>query len=352
MKKKNKKPKELMIKSVMEDLQKEMNEASLHQYEGDDRDKDPTALATAVLNPIGGTGISSSHKLRERTATVEIPQGLELSEKQKNAYAKSSSSSSKPVDDDKTAIVNQSPSQPAAAPRQSDHTHVVVGAKAPVTSKPEQKISYGGPSRSSGFEAQFMQAENLKIAQQRIIELEKDIEKLRKENEILASAGELSQSKTEDLLSRINQLERHKNELRETSASELQIFRDGMAVKESEIHRLRSKVEELESRLANDLRKIRVRERELENRLELSKMEKMALLKSKDETILELKRKTEALDIETENYRNKILELNQKIESNQDQFARTVRALRIALTNLEVNENTSSITIAPFKKAE
>ena len=45
-------------------------------------------------------------------------------------------------------------------------------------------------------------------------------------------------------------------------------------------------------------------------------------------------------------------ELNQKIEANQEQFARTVRALRIALTNLEVNENTSSITIAPFKKAE
>ena len=125
-----------------------------------------------------------------------------------------------------------------------------------------------------------------------------------------------------------------------------------MNVKESEIHRLRAKVEELESRLSNDLRKIRVRERELENRLELSKMEKMALLKSKDETILDLKRKTDSMDIEIESYQNRINELNQKIEANQEQFARTVRALRIALTNLEVNENTSSITIAPFKKAE
>ena len=350
MKKKNKKPKELMIKSVMEDLQKEMGEPSLsYQYV---EEKNSTAFSDAVLNPIG----ENKPVGPERTGTIEIPDGLQLSDAQKNAYVKSSS---KPSDDDKTTLVGgqpqavkPTPSAPVPASSHSDHTHVV-GARAPTASpRVEQKISYGGPSRSSGYEAQFMQAENLKIAQQRIVELERDIEKLRKENEILASAGENSRQKTEDLLTRINNLERQKNDLKETSNSELQIFRDGMAVKESEIHHLRSKVSELESRLSNDLRKIRVRERELENRLELLKMEKMALLKSKDETILELKRRVESMDIENENHQNRIHELNQKIEANQEQFARTVRALRIALTNLEVNENTSSITIAPFKKAE
>jgi DNA-binding XRE family transcriptional regulator len=87
--------------------------------------------------------------------------------------------------------------------------------------------------------------------------------------------------------------------------------------------------------------------------LELSKAEKTTLLRSKDENILELKRRTETLESEIENYQNKIIELGQKLELNQDQFARTVRALRLALTNLEVSDGTNpSITIAPLKKAE
>ena len=79
---------------------------------------------------------------------------------------------------------------------------------------------------------------------------------------------------------------------------------------------------------------------------------KTALIRSKDETILELKRRSEILEGDIESFQHKILELNQRIESNQEQFGRTVRALRIALTNLEVNENTSSITLAPLKKAD
>jgi len=76
-------------------------------------------------------------------------------------------------------------------------------------------------------------------------------------------------------------------------------------------------------------------------------------LRTKDEAILELKRKTENLQAEIESYQNKIIELGQKIEANQDQFARTVRALRLALTNLEVSEGTAtSITLTPIKKAD
>lgn len=339
-----------MIKSVIEDLEKEMAEPSIRDEKT--AHKKAEMFARAALNPDGDVSDKTRNQpSTDATGTVEIPAGLVLSEDQKKAYVKHSSPKpvAKPADDEKTHLVNAKPGV------DNEKTNLIgfsSPAPAPVPPKAEQKVSFGGQSRSSGYEAQFMQAENLKIAQQRIIELEKDIEKLRKENEILSSAGELSHQKIEDFLGRINNLERQKNELKDTSVSELQIFRDGLSAKESEINRLRSKVSELESRLSNDLRKIRVRERELENRLELSKMEKMALLKSKDETILDLKRKNDTLVVELENYQSKILELNQKIESNQEQFARTVRALRIALTNLEVNENTSSITIAPFKKAE
>jgi hypothetical protein len=43
-----------------------------------------------------------------------------------------------------------------------------------------------------------------------------------------------------------------------------------------------------------------------------------------------------------------VLELNKTIDVNQEQFKRTVRALRLALSNLEVKEE----SIVPLKKAE
>lgn len=267
--------------------------------------------------------------------------------------------------DDKTTVLsdkNSNTNSEQEEPSQiSDKTYVAPRVQStPQKSNrdfAEAKVSFGAakPQGKGGsqFDAQFAQAENLKFAQSRIIELEKDLEKIRKENEMLASANEIAKQKLEDLGHKIQQVEKLRNDLKYQNESELTIFKDGLVSKDAEIHRLRTKTEELESRLASDLKKIRVRERELENRLELSKLEKTALTRAKDETILELKRHIEHLSSELEGYQTKVIELNSKIEGSQEQFGRTVRALRLALANLEVNsENTSSITIAPYKKAE
>jgi predicted nucleic acid-binding Zn-ribbon protein len=126
------------------------------------------------------------------------------------------------------------------------------------------------------------------------------------------------------------------------------IVKGTLQYKETEVGRARQKIEELEARLKSDFKKIRVRERELENRLELVKAEKTALLRAKDENILELKRKIDHLQSELDNYRGKVLELNKTIDANQEQFKRTVRALRLALSNLEVKEE----NVVPLKKAD
>lgn len=337
-----KKPKENLIKSVLEDLKQETSEPSL-RLEPDESSSDYSrSQAEEEVDP-------------DFLAQLHNPD--EVLEKKPSKKSKSGQ------DDDRTLVLDEksgSASEPAKQeqkpdPEQDDKTKVAHSRKPLQPQHPiEPKVSFGGGiGKNSSFENQFAQAENLKIAQQRILELEKEIERLRKENEVFASAGEISKQKVEDLITKVHQLEKQKHSLKETNESELQIFKEGLLVKDSEIHRLKSKVEELESRLSNDLRKVRVRERELENRLELSKAEKAALLSAKDETILELKRKTDSLQNEIENYQNKIIELGQRIELNQEQFARTVRALRIALTNLEVSDSTGpSITLAPLKKAE
>jgi hypothetical protein len=219
------------------------------------------------------------------------------------------------------------------------------------------KVSVGnfrGSSRTgaanvmTSVDASLAQAENLKIAQQRILELEREVESLRAENEELASAGEIIRTRTDEFGIRITSLEKEKAEIQESAQSEMLILKGNLQYKENEVAKARIKVDELETRLKSDFKKIRVRERELENRLELLRAEKAALVRSKDEYILDQKRKIDQLSQELDNYRKKCLELNKTIEGNQDQFKRTERALRLALSNLEVKEE----SLVPLKKAE
>jgi len=225
----------------------------------------------------------------------------------------------------------------------------------------QEKVSYGvakpstrslGSQNATVTDAQLMQAENLRIAQQRLNDLEKELEKLRAENEQMFATNEAAREKTVELARQVEKLEKEKSKQSSQFQSEFSILKDSFENKDNEIHKLRQKVEELEGRLRQDLRKIRVRERELENRLELMKMEKDALLRAKDETILELRRTVDQLNHELDGYRHRVSDLNDKIENNHEQLSRTVRALRLALTNLEVNEGGEGITLAPFKKAE
>lgn len=271
--------------------------------------------------------------------------------------------SSQSSGEDKTVSIQQdfNATSSAVGGSDADKTVAVEGfANARVGSRKSQsdvdvKVSVGNFRGSRGaanvmtsVDASLAQAENLKLAQQRILELEKEVEHLRGENEELASAGEIIRSRTDDLTVRISEIEKEKTEMQESAQSEILILKGNLQYKENEVAKARIKVEELETRLKSDFKKIRVRERELENRLELLRAEKSALVRSKDEYILEQKRKIDQLSQELDNYRKKCLELNKTIEANQDQVKRTERALRLALTNLEAKEE----NLVPLKKAE
>jgi chromosome segregation ATPase len=197
-------------------------------------------------------------------------------------------------------------------------------------------------------DAQLMQSDNLKLAQQRILELEKEIDKYRQDNELLSSAGEIMRNRADEYQAKASQLEYAKKDMEEQMGQEISLLRESLRHKDDDLLRMKKKIEELEFRLANDFKKIRVRERELENRLELAKMEKTALVRSKDESLLDYKRKIDQLQMELDGYKQKSVELHRIIDSNQEQFKRTVRALRLALTNLEGHED----NIVPIKKAE
>jgi hypothetical protein len=202
----------------------------------------------------------------------------------------------------------------------------------------QSKISSSPSENNNNNEFKLGQVEQIRIAQNRISFLEKEIETLRWDNEKLGAAAQLLQKKSEDLVTQKQKIENRFENFESKSAEENKILKSKIEKKREENKDLRIKLEDLESRLGQDVKRSGGRERELENRLELIKMEKISLVASKDEIILNLKRQIDQLQFEVESYRKKTSELQKAIDINDEQIRRTVRTLRLALTNLEVSD--------------
>ncbi|MEQ1877065.1 MAG: hypothetical protein ABL958_10495 [Bdellovibrionia bacterium] len=198
------------------------------------------------------------------------------------------------------------------------------------------------------FEENISKSEHLRMAQDKILELEDEIERLRVENEQLSANNNAMKSETDELVGKLVLLEKRQREQQGSHNDEKNLLKASLTAKDKEILNLRLKVEELQSRLLGDLKKIRVRERELENRLELAKMEGSAVIRSKDEVILDLKRQVDQLAQEVETFKVKSQSLNQQIDVSEDRMRRAVKALRLALSMLDGEEGVA----VPLRKAE
>ncbi|MFN3698225.1 MAG: hypothetical protein ACK4VO_12375 [Pseudobdellovibrio sp.] len=208
--------------------------------------------------------------------------------------------------------------------------------------------SPSGYASWGAVDSNLVQAENLKMAQEKILELERENEKVRQQNEDLISASEIVKERADLLNAQLLEFKNDREALEQSFKNELAILKKQLERKDGELHKAVAKADDLDSKIKFDLKKIRIRERELENRLELIRAEKNALMKSKDEQILDLKRKLDQVQLEVESYRQKCVDLNKIIETSQDSFKRTARALRLAMANLELQEENK----APLKKVE
>jgi hypothetical protein len=198
---------------------------------------------------------------------------------------------------------------------------------------------------SQGFasaEAALKQSDSLRIAQSHISELEQELEKMRRENEQLATAGETLRRRSDELLSKAERLDIQFLETKKIAEEEKKVLRSQLQHKDRESLELRGRLEEIEGRLESNFKKIRVRERELEHRLEIVRAESATLVSSKDKMILDLKRQIDQLTHENEFGKNKSQELFNQYKGKQDTIRRVVRALRIALTILEGDEDSGS----------
>lgn len=194
-------------------------------------------------------------------------------------------------------------------------------------------------SNLNELQDQLKKSNYLEIAQSRVLELEKEIQKLRRDSEQIATAGKHFKELSETLKNQVKQTESNYMNLQEITKEEKKILMQSLEAKEIKIAALQDRIQDVEGRQGSQYENIRLRERELENRLEILKSETEALSQVKDEKILELKKQLSSLNADLEKYRSQNQKLVAKVESKEELLRKTVKALRIALTMLEGHEN-------------
>ncbi len=175
----------------------------------------------------------------------------------------------------------------------------------------------------------------LEVAQDRVLELEKEVQKLRRDGEQLAIAGKHFKEMNDSLKHQVKNAESNYQNMQDIAQEEKKILMQSLEAKEIKISALQDRVVDVEQRQGSQYENVRIRERELENRLEIMKAENEALVRSKDEMILELKKQVQLIQSDLEKYRIQNQKMSSKMENKEELLRRTVKALRIALTMLE-----------------
>lgn len=110
--------------------------------------------------------------------------------------------------------------------------------------------------------------------------------------------------------------------------------------------------EEFKEKIREDLKRIKLKERELENKYELLRSDTQTLLDAKDKQILELKKKTDALDLELEQLDDKLRESASLLNEVGVKKRRLIETFKIALALLEdIDKETLGSEAFPDRKA-
>ena len=198
-------------------------------------------------------------------------------------------------------------------------------------------ISMGGENKAfpvSGFEdrqVMLRQSEHLKVAQDRINSLEGEIDRLRTENEELLVIADNRKESLDKRELEYGSLQNIYGKSKEEFQEERNILEQTLKDQGREIEKLNRKNKEWEKRLLGNFQQIKVRERELENRLELMKLDNQTLIREKDKYILDLKRDLDKLRIDKERQLEKYEEASKQLESYKGQNRRVLHGLKMIM---------------------
>lgn len=279
----------------------------------------------APTEPVSSKGVSESEP-DEKTVTVPLKE------------------SPRPMwQDAKTEVISHVADSPEADPEAEQFMPTEIRHGSPgARFREEARQAQPGAAIFSSSEAALRQSENLRVAQKRISELEHELERVRRENESLRSAGETLRRRMDELQAHAENAETNTQEAKKIAEEERKVLRGQIQSRDREISEMKGRIDDAENRLESNFRKIRVRERDLEHRIEIIKAESQSITASKDRMILELKRQIDQISSELSHSKAQVQETFGQFKEKQETARRAVRALRIALTVLEGEEDSGS----------
>lgn len=179
------------------------------------------------------------------------------------------------------------------------------------------------------FQNQFKkQQSELELLQQRLKSLLIEFENTKsREQEIKQQYIELKTRYKQDI-------EKAKNEYEEKVKR--------MGVDQGQAQEVLKHRSEWKEKIKEDLNKIRLKERELENKYELLKRDTQTLLDSKDKQLLELKKKNDALELELEGMEEKVIQSNTMLAAVESKKNKLIETLKLMISMLEsIDQNNS-----------
>lgn len=123
---------------------------------------------------------------------------------------------------------------------------------------------------------------------------------------------------------------------------ELKTRTDKMRNLEKEAHAATGEIEKIKERVRQDLLRIRSRERELENRLEILKTDGDLLIASREAKIIELKRRTDLLEFNLDLVQSQHAREKEKVAKLTERLSRAGQAMRVAEGLLDQEKSVGS----------
>lgn len=193
----------------------------------------------------------------------------------------------------------------------------------------------------------------LRAAKQQIQNLEQQLKMEHAKNTELTHLAETQDKKIKEFDAR---KEEELSALRsEISDLKLQIRTrtDKMRHIETQMLESAEEVERIRERVKGDLRKIRTREKELENRLEIMKKDSEALIVARENKIVELKRKLDLLEFNMDIMQDQYAKEKEKCVVLKERLAKAAQIVRAAgglLDHSEMRAQAASIPVADDSK--
>jgi len=175
----------------------------------------------------------------------------------------------------------------------------------------------------------------IEAAQKNVLTLKEENAKLKKE--VLAKKQE-----NEEIITKMSSIQAENEKMhKELSMSQdnakigLEARLNKANIIEEKYNALATLHEELKAKVRRDIRKIKIREKELANKLDITRQDSQTLINAKDQKIMQLKKHIDNFEYEAETMRDKIEQLQNSNKENAEKAERVIRALKLSTSLLE-----------------